>query len=180
MVYRFLLLSDETDNFKREIKISSQATFLDFHDEILKTTGFDQNQLYSFSICNDDWSIQTEVSQIEMDTSSEVDYYKMEDTLLEVLVDEERQKLRYVFDPLRERALYIELREIITGKELKAPICSKSIGNPPKQFLENKLTTTDSSTDFDEYFYGEDEYDEEELEELNKGSFDDELLDDFY
>ena len=43
MVYRFLLLSDEVDNFKREIQISSQATFLDFHKEILKSTGYDMS-----------------------------------------------------------------------------------------------------------------------------------------
>jgi len=29
MVFRFLILSDEVDDFKREIKIDSEATFLD-------------------------------------------------------------------------------------------------------------------------------------------------------
>ena len=180
MVYRFLLLSDETDSFKREIQISSQASFLAFHDEILKTTGFDPNQLYSFFICGDDWRIQTEVTQIEMDTSSEVDNFKMEDTFLEDLIADEHQKLLYIFDPLSERALYIELREIITGKDLTSPICTKSQGNPPQQFMNYNLAPTNISADMDEDFYGDDDFDDDELEGLNKGSFDDEIPDEFF
>ena len=177
MIYRFLLLSDETDSFKREIQISSQATFLDFHHEILKATGYDPNQLYAFFICGDDWSKQTEVTQIEMDTSSEEDSYIMENTYLEDLVTEEHQKLLYVFDQLSERVFFIELREIITGKKLKAPTCSKSVGNPPKQFLDYNVATMDIISDLDENFYGEDDYDDEELDDLNQGSFDDEFPD---
>jgi len=180
MVYRFLLLSDETDSFKREIQISSQASFLDFHDEILKTTGFDPNQLYLFYICGDDWRIQTEVTQIEMDTSSEVDNYKMEDTYLEDLLTDEHQKLLYVFDQLNERSLFIQLREIITGKELIAPVCTLSTGNPPQQFVNYDLTADNLNTDFDDKFYGDDDYDDEELEGLNKGSFDDEFPDELF
>ena len=175
MVYRFLLLSDETDNFKREIQISSQATFRDFHDVILNTTGYDPNQLYSFFICGDDWSKQTEVTLIEMDTSSEVDSYIMEDTSLEDLITDERQKLLYVFDPLSERVFFIELREIITGKVLQDPVCSRSVGTPPQQFLDYGMETLDIISDLDENFYGDDEYDDEELDDLNRGSFDDEF-----
>ena len=180
MVYRFLILSDETDSFKREIQINSQASFLDFHNEILKTTGYDPSQLYSFYICGDDWRIQTEVTQIEMDTSSEDDNYKMEDTYLEDLIFEDNQKLLFVFDQLNERSLYIQLREIITGKDLIAPICSKSSGTPPQQNVKYDLMADNLNTDFDEKFYGEDDFDDEELEGLNKGSFDDDLSDDLY
>ncbi|MDR3250335.1 MAG: hypothetical protein LBT42_01535 [Tannerella sp.] len=166
MVYRFLLLSDEVDNFKREIQISSQSTFLDFHNEILKSTGYDDKQLYSFFVCDDDWSKLKEVTLIEMDTSSEEDCYVMEKTLLEELIEEERQKLIYIFDQMSERVFFIELREIITGKDLEAPVCTKSTGLPPKQFIDFDDTAKDIITDLDENFYGDDQYDEEELEGL--------------
>jgi len=177
MVYRFLIVSDEADNFKREIQISSQATFLDFHHVILKTTGYDPNQLYSFFVCGDDWSKQTEVTQIEMDTSSEVDNYIMEDTCLEDLITDEHQKLLYVFDPLSERVFFIELGEIITGKNLKNPVCSRTVGTPPQQFLDYNMATMDIISDLDENFYGEDDFDDDELDDLNKGSFDDDFPD---
>ena len=35
MVFRFLILSDEADDFKREIIIDSEATFFDLHTCIL-------------------------------------------------------------------------------------------------------------------------------------------------
>ena len=40
MVFRFLILSDEVDDFKREIKIDAEATFLDLHDAILESVGY--------------------------------------------------------------------------------------------------------------------------------------------
>jgi len=171
MVYRFLLLSDEVDNFKREIQISSQATFLDFHKEILKSTGYDINQLYSFFICGDDWSKQTEITLINMETSSDVDCYVMENTLLEDLIEEERQKLLYVFDMFNERVFFIELREIITGKDLKDPLCTKSVGKAPNQIIEFNLVLSDITSDLDENFYGDDAYNEEDLDGLDDNSF---------
>ena len=178
MVYRFLLLSDEVDNFKREIQISSQATFLDFHKEILKSTGYDVNQLYSFFICGDDWNKHTEVTLIEMDTSSEEDCYIMDSTLLEDLIEEEHQKLLYVFDQLNERVFFIELREIITGKNLKEPLCTKSAGKAPTQVLDFDMVTNDIISDLDENFYGDDAYNDEDLEGLDESSFDESLQDD--
>ena len=183
MVYKFLLLSDEVDNFRREIQISSQATFLDFHNEILKSTGYDENQIYSFFICADDWSKQTEVTLIEMDTSSEEDSYVMDTTYLEDLLEEEHQKLMYVFEQLTERVFFIELRQIITGKDIDEPACIKSIGDPPNQFTDFKTIIRDINTDLDENFYGEDEYDDEDLDGLdglNDNSFDESSLEDRY
>ena len=48
MVYRFTLISDEVDDFIREIKIDSEATFHDFHEAILKAAGYKNDQLTSF------------------------------------------------------------------------------------------------------------------------------------
>jgi hypothetical protein len=172
MVYKFLLLSDEVDNFKREIQISSQATFLDFHNEILKVTGYDEKQMYSFFICGNNWDKQTEITLIEMDTSSEEDNFIMENTCLEDLLEEEHQKLVYVFDQMTERCFFIELREIITGKSLKNPVCTKSAGDPPKQLVDFNAAVDDPGIELGENFYGDDEYDEEDLEGLDEDTFD--------
>jgi hypothetical protein len=180
MIYRFLILSDEVGTFKREIQISAQATFFDFHQAIIEAVGYDAKQLYTFFICGDDWSKQTEITQIEMDTSSEEDCYTMENTLLEDLLEEERQKLIYVFDQLSERMFFIELREIITGKNINKPLCTKSEGKPPVQLVDYDTAIKGSNLDLDDNFYGEDEFDDEELDNLEKGSFDDDPLFDRY
>jgi hypothetical protein len=173
MVYRFLLLSDEVGDFKREIQISSQSTFFDFHKAIVDATGYDEKQLYTFYICRDDWSRKTEITQIEMDTTLEEDSFTMDDTVLEELLEEERQKLIYIFDQLSERMFFIELREIITGKDIDKPVCTKSEGNPPTQFIDYENIVNDPHLDLDNNFYGEDEYDDEELGDFGEGSFED-------
>lgn len=116
MLFRFLILSDEVDDFKREIKIDSEATFLDLHNAILDSVGYTKDQMCSFFICEDDWSKKTEITLVEMDTASEEDNYIMEDTRLEELLEDEHQKLLYVFDYMTERAFFMELREIIPEK----------------------------------------------------------------
>lgn len=170
MVFRFLILSDEVDNFKREIKIDSENTFLDLYNAIMDSVGYTKDQMCSFFICEDDWSKSTEVTLVEMDTTSEVDSYIMEDTSLEELLEDEHQKILFVFDYMTERAFFMELREIIPGKDLDAPECSKSIGDAPVQIMAfNELDTKITSTEIGEDFYGDSEYD---IDELDKEGFD--------
>ena len=170
MVYRFLLLSDEVDDFKREIKIDSEATFLDLHNAILDSVGYSKDQMCSFFICDDDWSKKTEITLIEMDTSSEEDSYIMEDTTLEELLEDEGQRLLYVFDYMTERAFFMELREIIPGKNLPEALCSKSVGEPPAQVMDfTEFDTKTANMDVDENFYGDETYD---IDELDKEGFD--------
>lgn len=49
MVYKFRIISDEVDDFLREIKIDSEASFYDLHEAILKCTGYKDDQMTSFS-----------------------------------------------------------------------------------------------------------------------------------
>lgn len=170
MVFRFLILSDEVDDFKREIKIDSEATFLDLYNAIMDSVGYTKDQMCSFFICDDDWSKNTEITLVEMDTSSEVDNYIMEDTRLEELLEDEHQKLLFVFDYMTERAFFMELREIIPNKDLDKGVCTKSKGEAPQQImpLDAFEAQQNNSTDYSEDFYGDSEYD---IDELDKNGF---------
>ena len=106
MVYRFTIISDEVDNFRREIQIDSDATFLDFHNAILKSVGYPNDQMTSFFVCDDNWEKETEVTLEDMGTSSDVDSWIMEETPLSELLEEEKQHLLYIFDPLADRAFW--------------------------------------------------------------------------
>ena len=171
MLFRFLILSDEVDDFKREIKIDSEATFLDLHNAILDSVGYTKDQMCSFFICEDDWSKNTEITLVEMDTASEEDNYIMEDTRLEELLEDEHQKLLYVFDYMTERAFFMELREIIPGKDMDKPECSISLGNPPVQIMsfDDFTPKAGGTQDLGEDFYGDSEFD---IDELDKEGFD--------
>ena len=128
MVYRFLLLSDEVDDFKREIQIDSEATFLDLQNVILDSVG-------------------------------------------------------YTKDHMTERAFFMELREIIPNKDLEEPVCTKSRGDAPVQIMpldefDNKLNA--SSSDLDADFYGDSEYNLDELDQEGFEGLSDGIMDNPY
>lgn len=170
MIFRFIIISDEVEDFKREIKIDADNTFLDLFKAIVGCTGFNENEMASFFICDDNWRKEQEITLVEMDTYSDEDPYTMEECVLNDYLEDEKQKLLFVFDYLTERALFIELSEIITGKSLKKPLCALSIGEAPKQYLNPDETVgTTASIDVDESFFGDEGFD---LEELDKEGFD--------
>lgn len=170
MIFRFLLLSDEVEDFKREIQISADATFLDLHKAIVKSVNYKEGEMTSFFICSDDWEKEQEITLVEMDTSSDEDSYTMDASVLNDFLEDERQKLMYVFDYMTERAFFMELREIITGKDIEKAVCTKSIGNPPAQAVDFDTVAASSATlDTGENFYGDEGYD---LDELDAEGFD--------
>ncbi len=169
MIFRFVIISDEVENFKREIKIDADDTFLDLFRAIVKCTGFNENEMASFFICDDSWRKKQEITLVEMDTYSDEDPYIMEECVLSDYLEDEKQKLMFVFDYLTERALYIELSEIITGKNLEKPKCTLSVGEAPKQSLNlEEIANASDSLDVDESFFGDESFD---LDELDKEGF---------
>ena len=181
MIYRFTIISDEADDFVREIQIDPEATFFDFHKAILECTGYTDDQMTSFFICDDDWEKDKEVTLKEMDDNPEMDSWVMKDTVVSELVEDEKQKLLYVFDYMTERCFFIELSEIITGKDIKGAKCTKKSGEAPKQTVDfEEMASTGNSLDLDESFYGDQDFDMEDFDQEGfdmggdaGGSFDD-------
>ena len=168
MIYRFTIISDEVDDFIREIQIDPDATFFDFHKAILKSVGYKDNQMTSFFICDDDWEKEKEITLEEMDDNPETDTWIMKDTRINEFVEDEKQKLLYVFDYLTDRCFFIELTEIITGKNIKGARCTKQVGEPPKQTIDFEEIESKQNTnefDLDENFYGDQEFDVGEFDQ---------------
>jgi len=168
MVYKFRILSDEADNFTREIAISSEASFLDLHNAIIDSVGYAKDQMSSFFICNDEWEKETEITLIEMDSSPEVDSWIMESTKLDEFIEDEGQKILYVFDYLTERAFFIEAFQFVPGKDLAKAKCILSEGDAPIQVMDfedpSAAIDTSSKINLDEDFYGDQDYNIDELD----------------
>lgn len=175
MIFNFRIASDEVNNFKREIKIDAQATFLDLKNAICDAVGFRKDELSSFFICDEDWKKEKEIAVEDIGSSSDEDVYFMDECVLEDYIDDEGQKLLYTFDYDRDRSLYIEMKELITGKDLRDPVCTLSSGRAPSQRIEeeieekieNKVSpkTTATLDDFDDPMYGDNEYSPDEFDE---------------
>lgn len=177
MVYKFLVISDEVDNFKRVIKIDSDATFKELNDAILESVGYTKDQMTSFFICEDDWEKHTEVTLVDMGKDSDEDIWLMESTRLSELVEDEGQRLMFTFDYLTDRSFFMELRETIFGEDVEKAVCTKAVGDAPAQMvdfeeIEKKIARQAEIDDLDADFYGSDEYDISELDEESFGSYD--------
>lgn len=165
MIYRFTIISDEVDDFVREIQIDPEATFFELHEAILKAANYTNDQMTSFFICDDDWEKEKEITLEEMDNNPEMDSWIMKETRLNELIEDEKQKLLYVFDYMTERCFFIELSEIITGKEIKGAKCTKKSGEAPKQTVDfEEMATGGGSLDLDENFYGDQDFDMEDFD----------------
>lgn len=64
MIFKFIMVSDEIDEFRREIEIESDSTFLEFHKAILDSVGYTDDQITSFFICDDEWERSQEISLV--------------------------------------------------------------------------------------------------------------------
>lgn len=180
MVYRFKLVSDEVSNFSREIEIADDATFLDLRNAVLDSVGYTKDEMNSFFICDDDWQKFEEITLEDMGSASDQDVYIMADTPLNELVEDEGQKLIFVFDYMTERSFFMELKEIIPGRAIMAPACVRKSGKAPKQqvSLDDFEKNIDSKAaaaakeDFGLEFYGDSEFNDDELPEGFDDSFD--------
>ena len=97
MLYRFLIISNEVEDFMREIKINADATFLQLNNAILQSCGYDDKEITSFTICDDDWEKEQEITLEEMDTSSDQDSYVM----AKILIIPDDPDKKDVYDELR-------------------------------------------------------------------------------
>ena len=139
MIYRFTIISDEVDDFVREIQIDPEATFFDFHEAILKAAGYTNDQMTSFFICDDDWEKEKEITLEEMDNNPEMDSWIMKETRLNELIEDE--------------------------KEIKGAKCTKKSGEAPKQTVDfEEMAAAGGSLDLDENFYGDQDFDMEDFD----------------
>ncbi len=104
MVYKFKLVSDEVSNFSREIEIDANSTFLQLRNAILDSVGYAKDDIDSFFLCDDEWQRQEEITLEDMGSSSDQDIWIMGDTPLNELIEDEGQKLVFVFDYMTERS----------------------------------------------------------------------------
>lgn len=173
MVYKFKLVSDEVSNFAREIEIDSESTFLQLRNIILDSVGYKKDELDSFFICDDDWTRNEEITLEDMGSSSDQDVWLMDDTPISEFIEEEGQKLMFMFDYMTERSFFMELKEIEPGRDLLDPICIMQRGKAPKQesvlpeYDVNPNSAVNVKEDLDVDFYGDTEFDDDEIANLS-------------
>ncbi len=181
MVYRFKIVSDEAPKFRLEIQISSDATFLQLRSAILDACGYSRIRPDAFFLCDEDWEPRELIALEDPGTDSDTDVWLMDETPLEDLVEEEGQRMLFVFDAEHERAMSMEMREMLFGRHLSEPVCTLRQGKAPSQVQaaqKPEPKKADAGTKvLDELgldFYGSDGYNDDELPEGFDGDGEDE------
>ena len=169
MVYKFVILSDEVDDFRREIEIDAEATFQDLNNILIKTCEYKKDLMTAFYVCDQYWDKKQEVTAVDMNDEDQKgeDSYLMDKTHLSDLIPVEearnKAKLQFLFDTMCERYLFIQVREVIEHKHLLQPEVIVSKGKAPKQEgdIDNifKGLSDDAGA-----MYGDEDYDPDELD----------------
>lgn len=169
MTLKLTLFSQEKEDFVREILIDSDAKFFELHKLILDDCNYDEHQKQCFLICDDDWRVKQRISlQDSEEMGYDQDLNLMSDTSISDFLEEEGQRLAYVFDPEGKRFFLMELTENVFGRTEKKAIVNRRHGLPPMQSLieeeEQQEDSTEKQEEIEEGFYGDEGYEEEELD----------------
>jgi hypothetical protein len=141
MIYLLRIISDEDQDFMRDLVIDGSDTFLDFHQCLQKDLNFDPSQLASFFITNDRWEKQQEITLIDMMQDTGIEVRTMEQVTIDEYLDEVNQRLVYVFDFFSERAFFMELIEMSDETSPReTPFIGHSKGDPPAQLALDLLS----------------------------------------
>ncbi|MBR5854498.1 MAG: hypothetical protein IKY87_02315 [Paludibacteraceae bacterium] len=165
MIYRIKFSCDEIDDFRRVYEADSDATFWELHKAILDSANYPDDQMTSFYICNERWEKGQEVTLVEMGSNFEYDNMVMESTRLSDLLEENGQRMIYVFDPMTERCFFGRVTEILPGMHFGVT-CIESVGDAPPQMQhdEAQIAPKGNEWDIDDDFYGDSQYNEGDLD----------------
>lgn len=147
MVYHFLIISGENEDFVREILIDGDSLFLDFHKAIQESVAYDQGQLASFFISDDDWEKGEEITLMQMDETAES--HLMDQVKLSEYIKEPKDKLIYTFDFFGNRGFFVELLSVSKERTLEAPALVREEGEAPEQIALGDLVGLSDDDMFD-------------------------------
>ena len=118
MTLKLTLFSQEKDDFVREILIASDAKFSELHQLILNDCNYKEHNMQSFLICDEDWRVRQRVClQESEEVSYDMDINLMDETRIGDFLEDEGQRLAYVFDPDDKRFFLMELTENVFGRK---------------------------------------------------------------
>jgi len=139
MIYLLKVISNENENFLREIEIDAEQTFYRLHEVIQNTCDYDSSQPAIFYQADEEWDKGLEIGQIEGDIDILTDLQNMPVQInkLKQYVKNINDKLIYNFDVFSDRFLFLELKNIIMEKTKNAGVVTLSKGEAPNQLLDN-------------------------------------------
>lgn len=177
MTLKLTLFSQEKEDFVLEILIDSDAKFSDLHQLILNDCKYHEHQKQSFLICDEEWRVKHRIClKDNEDMRYDEDLDLMSRTRIGDYLEDEGQRLAYVFDPDGKRFFLMELTENVFGRTEKKPFVNRRHGKAPQQTPNLNLSSEEEGSlaalsssgeeleEGAETFYGDEGFEAEELD----------------
>ncbi len=132
-LFKFRVIMDTEQDVFRDIEIETEANFDSLHKAILDAFDFEQGEMASFYLSDEEWSKGLEISLMDMGGVDE-DSLSMSTTILSDMVMKPGDKILYVYDFMRMWIFYIELMEVKKDKPSTIyPRVALAFGDAPSQ-----------------------------------------------
>lgn len=175
-IYRFRVTFEDYEDVYREVDMPSKATFLELHETIHKSTGYDQDKSSSFYVSNDQWKKGTEIAFQPNERKKSAGVLLVEDVRLSKFIDDPHQKFYYVYNFDRPYDFHVELIKILKEEDGKEyPAVFKKVGEAPKVVSAANFPVTGDEDEDDDYVeevgeeYGVDEEDDYDMFDDEEG-----------
>jgi hypothetical protein len=150
MKYNIRVILESKEDVIRDIEINSDCLLSELHFYLIECFNLNKNELASFYTTNDELEIVNEIPLVSFEERSS----NMENTNLEVVLDEHNNNLIYVYDYMKMWRFLLELKS--TEENFNVKKCISKIGEMPKEAPEINFSKENQNEDEegieDEYY----------------------------
>lgn len=141
-IIRFRVVLDYENDVFRDIEIDEKSNFAQLHDMVQEAFGFDNSQMASFYVSDEEWEKGQEIALFDMNepshNESDQPILPMKDTPIGSIITEKGQKLLYVFDFMLMWCFFIDVVSVSKAKEnMILPRIVQRFGEAPDQYSKS-------------------------------------------
>lgn len=143
MKYNIRVILESKEDVIRDIEINSDCLLSELHYYLIECFDLNKNELASFYTTNNELEIIDEIPLVSFEDKS----LNMENTKLEIVLDEHNNNLIYVHDYMKMWRFLIELKSKDVDFNIKK--CVSKIGKMPKEAPEINFYQENKNEDED-------------------------------
>jgi hypothetical protein len=143
MKYNIRVILESKEDVIRDIEINSDCLLSELHYYLIECFDLNKNELASFYTTNNELEIIDEIPLVSFEDKSP----NMENTKLEIVLDEHNNNLIYVHDYMKMWRFLIELKSKDVDFNIKK--CVSKIGKMPKEAPEINFYQENKNEDED-------------------------------
>ena len=143
MKYNIRVILEANEDVIRDIEINSDCLLSELHSFLIQCFELNKNELASFYTTNNELEIINEIPLVSFEERGS----NMENTNLELILDEDNNNLIYVYDYMKMWRFLLELKSIEENFDFKK--CTNKIGEMPNEAPEINFAEENPNEDED-------------------------------